>query len=379
MSTTRGKKALSSSSPSGKGTRKDETMSNTTKTLSRRQIYLPMIALDNSSATTDPQTYMASRTSLPSNIQESNLVEFWHKIGVTYHHVTATVHDPKNNGHKPVSLQELDSRIRQKALTLVGGGINSEWAASGGGRNSATKDAPTTTIINAKVLNVRRDRKKRKRQIMKSAMKFTTHDEDGRIGRFLLDLNDMWNTYISKLLQLPPSFATIGSCIAFSRSTSFLIRATSCITKESVQLVGARVQIKSCLSHPSWNGKTGILVRQTTNTWQVMVSMPNTRTNSKKRKRDKQLHEDTKASTTKDDGDTSVRIVASELKSHEETISKTKQGLKTLIVPKHGSSLTLLIPLAVDEPTITEAGSGKDKVNNVEMNRFILTIDILVD
>ena len=114
------------------------------KTLSKRLLYLPLAAYESSShggsdgGTTnnavDPiTTYLDNRKSLPISVQEKALVNFWHKVGVEYHQNQATVHDPKNNGNRPISLRDLEDRIRQRALTLVGGGINKSWS-----QNSST-------------------------------------------------------------------------------------------------------------------------------------------------------------------------------------------------------------------------------------------------
>jgi hypothetical protein len=375
----------------------DGRMSSTTKTLSRRQLYLPMIAYDNSP---DPSGYMASRKSLPNSIQETSLVDFWHKIGVSYHQERATIHDPKNNGHKPLALPELDARIRQKAMTLVGGGINSGWDTTS---TASRSNAGGTTTIHEdpRIQTIKRDQKKRKRQIMKSVMNFsTTHDdEEGRrVGQFLYDLNEMWNMYIRRLLQLPTTMdddddddATLDSYESLVRDPAFLFRVTSCITKETVQLVGARVKIQSCQSHPQWRGKTGILVRQTTNTWQLMVSIPkaayvkkrNTRRRKDNNNRTVDDDNNNNTSTTKktDGKGTSKEKKASEPSSPitDTMISSKKEGLKTLIVPKQGSSLTLLIPIDVKSPKTTGAGSGNNEVDKQEVDPFILTIHIQED
>jgi hypothetical protein len=120
-------------------------------------------------------------------------------------------------------------------------------------------------------------------------------------------------------------------------------------------------------------------VRQSTNTWQLMVSMPRVHINSKKKRRKgNKTADDDNTNTTGTDGNISSNEKASEPTSPPNTIT-SKERLKTLIVPKEGSSLTLLIPIPVNKPKTTGSGSVRDEVDNREVDPFILTIDIQED
>ena len=322
------------------------------KTLSKRLLYLPLIAYELSSTSGDgnksgdPTTYLDNRKSLPSSVQEKALVNFWHKVGVEYHQNQATVRDPKNNGNRPISLRDLEDRIRQRALTLVGGGINSGWDTSagavangGGGQNAALSDQDKGETI-----------KKKKRKRSQSVMTFIApHDTGGRIvSQFLQELNALWNDYIYQLFQLlppPSSLKSNGAPISIStyysaltNSTSFWARVTSCISNGNTQLMGAKVRIKTCRHSPSWVGRTGYLVGSTSATWSVMVEERAPK-KKKKRRRGKNL----------------VNEVYESSSSKVDEKQNREHSWKSIVVPKRGSTIALLIPLAADRNDATRA------------------------
>lgn len=277
-------------------------------------MYLPLVAFDSKvNGKYDPEAFMAARQNLPNSVQEKALIEFWHKVGVDYHR-TATVKDPTNNGHRPISLSDMEERIRSRALTLIGGGINNSWgpssnAAAGTLNTKATTKAPR--LSRKQQLAYKRQRKN------KHLMHFTTNDEDGKMSRFLSDLNSLWNEYMVKLLQLPSS----GDYHVLVQDSTVWSHVTASITNETAQLVGAQVRIKSCRESPNWVGKIGIVVGRTKNTWNVMVEGP---VGKGKGKRENQ----------------------SKSKLNELTTDKGNwKGWRSLVVPKRGSEITLLVPM----------------------------------
>ncbi|CAB9496343.1 expressed unknown protein [Seminavis robusta] len=351
------------------------------KTLSRREIYLPMVAYDAAAQGKfdNPHAYMESSKKLPNSVHEKNFVEFWHRIGVEYHRHRARVHEPKNSGNKPLTLADMEEKIRQRALTLVGGGINTDWAATGSntarGSSSKAKQTATTTILHPKLQKAKQQRRNRNRHIIQSAMHFAT--DDPRVGRFLVQLNTMWNDYMHRLLGLPQK-ATIKELeeVVCRSNITFWSRVTSNLTKEKAQFVGAKVHIKSCTQHAHWKGRIGFLVRQTTNSWQLMVPMMasdnnNTKDGNGRRKKwkknvrkEQQEGEEEACDSTKD-----------QVTAPSNATTTNKDGWRTLVVPKRGSSLTLLIP--IDAKEFQPKGAKTSRMDDTTSTSTLLAIDIM--
>ena len=87
----------------------DDVASKQSSTLSRNALYTPLMAFEQTNV--DPSSYMTTRKNIPSSLRESSLVDFIQTVSETT--------------EKPLSFQAVEERIRQRALTLVGGGINS--------------------------------------------------------------------------------------------------------------------------------------------------------------------------------------------------------------------------------------------------------------
>lgn len=320
----------------------------TSKTLSKRLMYLPLVAYElaiSSGPGSDPATYLDNRKSLPASVQEKALVNFWHKVGVSYHRNQATVHDPKNNGNRPIPLRDLEDKIRQRALTLLGGGINSAWATttststSTSGNNNKNRIGQTMASQLEEETVTTVNRKKRKRD--QAVMTFGSLDLDGSISLFLQELNGLWNDHIYQLLQLPTA-ANISSAdkiaaLTTCSDTKFWARVTACVANEETsQLVGAQVRIKACKHCPRWMGRRGVLVGRTTNTWNVMVPVGvGDATSSRRKGKKKQRNKNANILATEKE-DTSI---------DQTTNIQQGGGWKSMVVPKRGSSLSLLIPL----------------------------------
>ena len=110
------------------------------KSLSKNLLYAPLEAYhkaacfqavggDSDYSTSDsnfhPSQYMSLKSSIPKSLQESSLVSLFHSISCNYHRNRAMANDAKNNGSRPLGLSDIEERIRQRAVTLVSGGINS--------------------------------------------------------------------------------------------------------------------------------------------------------------------------------------------------------------------------------------------------------------
>ena len=100
----------------------------TGKTLSRNAIYTPLEGYDQEEV--EPSQYMTTRKTIPKSLQESSLFTFYQSVSYNFHYKIATASDPRNNGNRPSSLKDVEERIRQRAITLIGGGINSAGCTS---------------------------------------------------------------------------------------------------------------------------------------------------------------------------------------------------------------------------------------------------------
>lgn len=322
------------------------------KTLSKRSVYLPLVAFEHKvDGQYNPDAYLATCKRLPTSVQEKALVDFWHKVGVDYHR-NATVKDARNNGNKPISLSDMEERIRSRAMTLIGGGINTSWdnTTTSAVSSRATKSSPNDPKLSRKQqLAHKRQRKS------KHLMHFATSDESGEMSGFLSGLNGLWNEYMVKLLQLPSSTTgsnrTLVDYQKFTRDAKAWSHVTAAVTHETAQLVGARVKIKTCRHSPSWIGRIGYMVGKTKNAWNVMVEGPL----SKRRRRSSKLAD---AGNGKEEGE----VV----------------GWRSLVVPKKGSELTLLIPIdnLQEKGAEKEAKTSLEVANTPDSNASVLTIDI---
>jgi len=124
---------------------------------------------------------------------------------------------------------------------------------------------------------------------------------------FLKELNALWNEYARNLLGMNETTTLDDS-----------LRSKILAASSSMEWVGSFVQIESSKRHPAWTGRHGFLVEVTSNTWRVI---------------EYDMEHD--AATKGKDDDAS-----------------SKQSMKVLVVPKHGSSLSVLLP------TITGGGEG---------------------
>jgi len=331
------------------------------KTLSKRLLYLPLAAYDDAATTrqdtTDVASYLDQRNSLPNGVMENALVTYWHRIGVEYHRNLASTKDPKSNGHKPVSLAEMEDTIRSRSITILGGGIN----ASLGGSNK--KSSSVTAGSRAE-----KGTRKRKRK-SQSILQFQTKDEDGRMSAFLHQMNDLWNEYMHKLLKLPPVPSSndddnnnkyTEEYNALMEDVQFWSHITSCVHHESAQLVGARVKIKACRSCPIRIGTIGFLVGTTRNTWNIMVEASSKTTNKKNKK-----IASNKNSTTTDKSDDDNVVVRGRESNHD----KNTMGWKSIVVPKQGSVISLLVAIGPKSETMKniDSSSGKDDTNKSKM------------
>lgn len=133
-------------------------------------------------------------------------------------------------------MQNVEERIQQRALTLVGGGIKST-SKKATARSSTQKQHPLSN-------------RQRKKQIRNG----TNNDKKEETFHLLLQLNTKWNDYVRKLV----SKEELSDTSALSRKLA-----------SHLELVGAFVRITKCCAHKQWVGREGMIVGTTVNTWRI--------------------------------------------------------------------------------------------------------------
>lgn len=245
--------------------------------LSRNALYTPLIAYEQEK--NDPSTFMASRKSIPNSLKESSLIDMLQTVS-------------SRQEEKPLSSQAIDERIRQRALTLVGGGITSSM--TGKARNN--KKRKQEELPN-------RQRKRIQQQAIRTEQDGETHEMKQKKSNedmftVLVELNQKWNAYVRKLAGVDGSFEFSAS------SRNKLLKRL-----EQLELVGAHVKLIVCSSHKEWVGKEGLIVGATRNTWTLAL----------------------------------VNLASA---------AKQKQQPKVLVVPKRGSQVMFRIPVQEGSPCL---------------------------
>lgn len=262
--------------------------------LSRGSVYAPLESYDYPS----PDVPLSS--SVAKKLQSNQLLQFYTNVSTHFHRTNARL-DCKNTAGRPLSATDINGRIHQRALTLVGGGYNNASTSN----KTANKKGPLTTTTS-------RSQRKHKRQRLLQRIGYSSpipalleeHD-----NQFLHELNSLWNAYVSKVLQIPsfPDSSIVAQISVRARQLA-----------DSIEWVGSRVRVHDCASGKTREGITGILVSQTSNTWRIAPIVVGTRT---------------------------AALSAVETGAKVKSMECTWQLKKTLIVRKEGSSLAFLIPL----------------------------------
>jgi RNase P/RNase MRP subunit p29 len=211
-------------------------------TLSRNALYTPLIAYDQQNV--DPSQYMSARSSsVPTSLRdESSLVDFVQTVSTEI-------------SDKPLSTQVIDERIRQRALTLVGGGINSSMTSKQNSNNKRRSSRHYEELSN-------RQRKKRFQQIQAKDLNRTKQQEDEKVFDTLLKVNRKWNDYVRKLARVDQLLLLLQGEDPIKIVSSRLAQ---------LELVGAFVKLITCQAHKEWVGKEGMVVETTTNTWRLAI------------------------------------------------------------------------------------------------------------
>ncbi|KAG7343415.1 hypothetical protein IV203_021360 [Nitzschia inconspicua] len=265
-----------------------------------------------------PSQYLNQLSSVPKSLHESSLASFLQSISQDYHRNRATPHDPKNNASRPLSVKDVDDRIKQRAVTLVSGGINA---------SIAMHRRPKTTK--------KRRRQQSWEQVEGNCKLWTDQYSNGEALNditFLRTMNTSWNEYIWDVLNIPISIDDLDDNKNIQRVQQ---RLNSCLMMASsdLELVGAHIKIASCDSHKSWTGRLGVLIGETTNTYR-MAGLATTWTKNAKSKKEENIDHPS---------------------SHAKGMSIT-----VLVIPKQGTSLILLLPIIPTDDRKQTPPEGSD-------------------
>jgi hypothetical protein len=354
------------------------------KSLSKNLMYAPLVAYHKSANSTiddnsggsstsiakHPSQYTSENRSVSKAFTESSLVSLLHFSSCDYHRKRATVNDAKNNGSRPLGLSDMEDRIRQKAVTLVGGGINTSIPI------------PKTKIQSKK----RRHRSWEevepvlKKLSSSSSSAETLESESGHVVSFLQKLNSAWNEYASKLLlkdraknrnqrisddDLKEIEVRLGALTRSGIHNTTRNRvhsgdngrsANDFMAQDHIDFIGAHVQVKSCKAHVSWEGKFGVLIGETKNTYRIAsfarrrkLKKATTKASSPEKQREVGQIRDTSGFRECSNSGTEKSTDDFEGKTQRARSDVSNSGLKPssieiLVLPKLESSLILILP-----------------------------------
>jgi hypothetical protein len=286
-----------------------------------------------------PSQYYTNQrqSSVPMSLHESTLASFLQFVSHDYHRNWATPHDAKNNSSRPLSLKDVDDRIKQRAVTLVGGGINAPIAISKNSTNTTKKRR-------------RRRRQCSWEQVKDKCQKWCVENSIEPLCdiTFLREMNRGWNDYLWNLLELSTDDLScldseegvqrlqqrwIAIVIGGGRNTKY-----KNYNANNFELVGGHVKIDSCHSHKAWIGRHGVVIGETQNTYRIACLASTSRKQSKME------------SIVGDDNDDNVSVI---------------------VVPKQGTALMLLLPVP---PAQNFLGSIEDHAARHEHDGVLIPV-----
>lgn len=210
-------------------------------TLSKVGLYAPL-SVSRSDNDTNP---LSKPRKLASVLKDGALIDFLVQVGIN-HNRKATISVGKNNGSKPLSQNEVNDRVRMKAVTLVGGGINT--SISGAPKKRKASILPRSQVSNTK----------RKRACFVS----DKHELcEPPAWATLEKVNSTWNDYIVRFLQEE----------GIDLESANVRSLTRCLSKvlPRLEIVGSFVSIVECQAHKQFVSKEGYIVGETLNTWRL--------------------------------------------------------------------------------------------------------------
>ena len=356
-----------------------------------------------------PSQYMSMKSSVPKSLQEVSLVAFLHTVSCDYHRNGnnrsrsttgfgggVSNNDAKNNGSRPLGKNDIEGRIRQRAVTLIGGGINSSIIPT-----NKTFQERTSLSSNNNKKRRQRSWEEIKPILLKNKMnmkKNNQNNDSNDVISFLQGLNVAWNEYIWKVISNPPSSSNkkpkndntknnndeaqlqnldIPSLKEIEYQFIALTRINNNKNKinnngstnnnsstnnnyRPIELIGSHVRIESCNSHRSWIGRFGILIGETTNTYRISGYSCTTKRGRRKKTKTKR----TKREHTKESSD----VISSSTTNTSDVVKEEHEDnydeLEIFLLPKRGSSMVLIVPVPSDTTTTTTTSSSCVNNNN---------------
>ena len=365
-----------------------------------------------------PSQYMSMKSSVPKSLQEVSLVAFLHTVSCDYHRNGnnrsrsttgfgggVSNNDAKNNGSRPLGKNDIEGRIRQRAVTLIGGGINSSIIPT-----NKTFQERTSLSSNNNKKRRQRSWEEIKPILLKNKMnmkKNNQNNDSNDVISFLQALNVAWNEYIWKVISNPPSSSNKkpkndntknnndeaqlqNLDIPSLKQIEYQFIALTRINKNNnkinnnsnnnngstnnnsstnnnyrpIELIGSHVRIESCNSHRSWIGRFGILIGETTNTYRISGYSSTTKRGRRKKTKTKR----TKREHTKESSD----VISSSTTNTSDVVKEEHEDnydeLEIFLLPKRGSSMVLIVPVPSDTTTTTATTSSSCVNNNNNNN-----------
>jgi RNase P/RNase MRP subunit p29 len=311
---------------------------NNQKTLSKNALYTPLAAYEQTQV--DPSTYMTTQIStIPKSLKEHSLSVFLQKVSFEYHRNRATASDPKNNGSRPLSVGDIDDRIKRRAVTLIGGGVNSSMTSKQIKSETKSRKRP------------RREWNDVKSSLRRKHPGRTRSDNDDSI-QFLRQLNSSWNDYMAAASILGLNSSSSSSSSSIWDDDLMAIKARFALARRAqIELVGAHVKVATCPQKKNLVGTLGVLVGETKNTWSVVRLCPS--------------REDMK--DPKDAGKPPLK-----LENDKPVRTSGKHHTELVTIPKRGSSLVLMIPIT---PSLSDAKEEATMENHEEEKELIVQAD----
>ena len=190
----------------------------TSNTLNRAAVYASLADIDHDDHHDSQKASSSKKKITPQSHDNPKmsamLLSFYSDVSTTLHR-TAPRLDGKNTSARPLSLNDISSRLSQRAITFTSNyyknsNSNTENAASKMKKKKEKKRSPDHVTIVSSSYNVSTAQMKRKRQnLMQRISLSKNHDNEVESlqldicnQKFLQRLNREWNSYVKNLLQV---------------------------------------------------------------------------------------------------------------------------------------------------------------------------------
>jgi RNase P/RNase MRP subunit p29 len=295
--------------------------------LSRTSLYAPLSTYTRTSSANNKINNKVKKT-----LQEASLVDFWSAVSANYHYQKQSLH-ARNTGHRPLTVSEINGRIRQRALTLVGGGYNSQIASGDTAKQANRSQQKRQGQGQHSCKRRRRNRQHNESNTTKIslAVPSSTEQPKNTDDIFLRELHQQWLEYMRNILDLS-SVKSSSSNGKLKKKKNDLVqdplqqlsnRVAQVVQRSvAIELVGASVRILACARHPSYVGLAGILVAESSETYTVAEYVPPAAL---------VVLSSSRTTTLSDVGETAA--------------PKESVKSRTWIIPKRASSLGLMLPV----------------------------------